>query len=134
MIELEYDSVHCLEGTAGCELTDRLDIQPQDYRVHNKRRYDCFLDTDLDLLLRSKQIKNLISCGVNAHVCAMSTVYTAWSLDYRVLVPRDAIAGVTPAHHAVALLCMSDVFAYITTSDTLCMLELGSIQHAGLQI
>ena len=37
-IELEYDPVHCLEGTPGCELTDGLDVQPHDYRILNKRR------------------------------------------------------------------------------------------------
>lgn len=116
-IELEYDPVHCLEGTPGCELTDGLDVQPQDYRILNKRRYDCFMGTDLDLLLRSQKIENLVCCGVTAHVCVMSTVYTARNLDYRVIVPRDAIAGVTSDHYAAALLCMSDVFAYIATTE-----------------
>lgn len=122
-IELEFDPVHCLEGTPGCELTDGLDVQPHDYRILNKRRYDCFLGTDLDLLLRSKRIENLICCGVTAHVCVMSTVFTARNLDYRVIVPRDAIAGVTPDHYAAALLCMSDVFAYISTVDDICAIE-----------
>lgn len=119
-IELEFEPVHCLEGTSGCELTDGLDVQPHDYHIYNKRRYDCFLGTDLDLLLRSKRIENLICCGVIAHICVMSTVYTARNLDYRVLVPRDAIADFTSNHHAAALLCMSDVFAYITTVDQVC--------------
>lgn len=119
-IELEYDTLHCLEGTPGCELTDGLDVQPHDYHVYNKRRYDCFMGTDLDILLRSKRIENLICCGVTAHVCVMNTVYTARNLDYRAIVPRDAIAGVTPDHYAAALLCMSDLFAYITTVDEVC--------------
>jgi biuret amidohydrolase len=116
-IELEFDPIHCLEGTKGCELTDGLDMQPHDYRILNKRRYDCFLGTDLDLLLRSKRIENLVCCGVTAHVCVMSTVYTARNLDYRVIVPQDAIAGVTPDHYRAALLCMSDVFAYISMAE-----------------
>ncbi|PSB21842.1 cysteine hydrolase [filamentous cyanobacterium CCP1] len=125
-IELEYDPVHCLEGTPGCELTDGLDVQSHDYRILNKRRYDCFLGTDLDLLLRSLRIENLICCGVTAHVCVMSTVFTARNLDYRVIVPRDAIAGVTPDHYAAALLCMSDVFAYISTTDTVCAIGIAA--------
>ena len=28
-IELEFDPVHCLEGTPGCELTDGLDVRPR---------------------------------------------------------------------------------------------------------
>lgn len=116
-IELEYDTLHCIEETTGVELTEDLAIQPQDYRVINKRRYDGFMGTDLDLLLRSKRIENLICCGVTAHVCVMNTVYTARNLDYRVIVLQDAIAGVTPDHYAAALFCMSDLFAYISTTD-----------------
>jgi nicotinamidase-related amidase len=121
-IELEYDPVHCLESTPGCELVDGLDVQPADYRIRNKRRYDCFIGTDLDLLLRCQKTENLICCGVTTHVCVMSTVYTARNLDYRVLLPQDAVAAVSPDHQAAALLCMSDVFAYITTVQDICAL------------
>jgi len=115
-IELEYDPVHCLEGSAGCELARGLAVEPTDYRITGKRRYDAFLGTDLDLLLRAKKIENLVCCGVTTHVCVMSTVFTARNLDYRVLLARDAVAAVSAEHQAAALLCMSDVFAYITTS------------------
>src|SRR5581483_4120307 len=115
-IELEYDPVHCLEGTVGCTLVGALDVRPGDLRVANKRRYDCFLGTDLDLLLRGRRIENLVCCGVSTHVCVMSTVFTARNLDYRVLLPSDAVAGVSADHQAAALLCMSDVFAYVTGS------------------
>lgn len=116
-IELEFDPVHCLEGTPGCELTDGLDARPEDWRIRNKRRYDCFVGTDLDLLLRSRKIKNLVCCGVTTHCCVMSTVYSARNLDYRVVVPTDAVAAVSPAHQAAALLCMSDVFAYLSSVE-----------------
>ena len=109
----------------GCELTDGLDVHPTDRRcILNKRRYDCFLGPDLDLLLRGLRVENLICCGVEAHVCVMSTFLTARNLDYRVLLPRDATAGVTPAHYDAALLCMSDVFAYVTDAP---------VGHAGRQ-
>ncbi len=115
-IELEFDPVHCLEGTSGCELTESLDVRPEDWRIRNKRRYDCFVGTDLDLLLRSRNIKNLVCCGVTTHCCVMSTVYSARNLDYRVIVPIDAVAAVSPAHQEAALLCMSDVFAYLSST------------------
>lgn len=117
-IELEFDPIHCLEATPGCELTDGLDVQPHDWHIRSKRRYDCFLGTDLDLLLRSRRIANLVCCGVTTHCCVMSTVYTARNLDYRVIVPSDAVAAVSPEHQAAALLCMSDVFAYVCAVDT----------------
>jgi nicotinamidase-related amidase len=115
-IELEYDPVHCLEGTAGCALVDGLDARAEDHRITGKRRYDAFHGTDLDLLLRARRIENLICCGVTTHVCVMSTVFSARHRDYRVLVPADAVAAVSPDHQDAALLCMSDVFAYVTTT------------------
>jgi nicotinamidase-related amidase len=118
-IELEFDPVHCVEGTPGAELVAGLDVRPHDYHITAKRRYDCVLGTDLDLLLRNKRIENLVTCGVTTHQCVMSTVFTARHLDYRVLVAADACAGVSADHHAAALLCMSDVFAYVTDSTTL---------------
>jgi len=127
-IELDFDPVHCLEGTPGCELIDGLDVKPNDYRIRHKRRYDCFLGTDLDLLLRSKRIENLICCGVSTHCCVMSTVYSARNHDYRALVPADAVAAVSPAHQAAALLCMSDVFAYIVDSADILTLPAQSVR------
>jgi nicotinamidase-related amidase len=116
-IELEFDPVHCVAGTAGCELTEGLDVQPSDHRIRNKRRYDCFVGTDLDLLLRSNRVENLVCCGVTTHCCVMATVYTARSLDYRAIVSRDAVAAISLQHQDAALLCMSEGFAYISTSD-----------------
>ena len=117
-IELEYDPIHCVEGTSGAELVAGIVTEPQDYHITAKRRYDCFVGTDLDLLLRSKRIENLVVCGVTTHQCVMSTVFTARHLDYRVLLAADLCAGVSADHHAAALLCMSDVFAYVTDSTS----------------
>lgn len=116
-IELEFDPVHCVEGTAGCELTEALEVEARDHHILNKRRYDCFVGTDLDLLLRSLRIENLVCCGVTTHCCVMSTVYSARNLDYRVLVVRDAVAAISPSHQAAALLCMSEGFAYVCDSE-----------------
>ena len=121
-IELEFDPLHCLEGTRGVELVDGLKRAATDYQIIAKRRYDSFLGTDLDLLLRCKRIENLVCCGVSTNVCVMNTVLTARNMDYRVLLPSDATAGSSTEHYDAALLCMSDVFAYITDSTELMQL------------
>ena len=121
-IELEFEPLHCLEGTRGCELASGLLVEASDYRIIAKRRYDCFLGTDLDLLLRCKRVENLVCCGVSTNICVMSTVLTARNMDYRVVLPSDTTAGSSAAHYEAALLCMSDVFAYITTSATVTQL------------
>src|SRR5262249_5712161 len=115
-IELEFEAPHCFEGGRGCEFADGLLVGESDYRIIAKRRYDCFMGTELDLFLRCKRIANLICCGVCTNICVMSTVFTARNLDYRVVLPTDAVAGTSIEHHNAAIFCMSAVFAYITTS------------------
>lgn len=115
-IELEFEPLHCIEGTPGVELVPGLTVAESDYRLVAKRRYDCFAGTELDLLLRCKRVENLICCGVCTNICVLSTVIAARNLDYRVVLPVDAVAGTSVALHDAAIGCMSDVFAYVTDS------------------
>jgi ureidoacrylate peracid hydrolase len=114
-IELEYEPAHCLEGTPGAELVPGLEVLPGDYHVTSKRRYDAFLGTDLDGLLRSLRVETLVVVGVCTDICVASTVQHARNLDYRVFVAADGVAGTSPERHAAALLCLSHVFARLTT-------------------
>lgn len=114
-IELEYEPAHCLEGTPGAELTAGLEVDPRDYHITSKRRYDAFLGTDLDGLLRSLGVTSLAVTGVCTDICVTSTAQHARNLDYRVFVVRDGVAGTSPERHAAALLCLSHVFARLIT-------------------
>lgn len=114
-IELEYDPRHCEEGTRGAELLPALDVAIGDFHVY-KRRYDAFVGTDMDLLLRSLQVKNLYFCGVDTDICVLSSVVSARNHDYRVAVVEDCCAGSSVEAHQAALICMGTVFGYITHS------------------
>ena len=114
-IELEFEPAHCLEGTPGMDLAKELDVAPSDYRILNKRRYDAFLGTDLETLLRNHRIENLIVTGVCTDICVTSTVQHARNLDFRCYVVRDCVAGTSPERHEAALLCLSHVFGYVVT-------------------
>ena len=116
-IELEFEPPHCLEGTPGMDLAEALDVAPGDYRVLNKRRYDAFLGTDLEGLLRTLRIENLLIAGVCTDICVTSTVQHARNLDLRCYVVRDAVAGTSPARHEAALLCLEHVFGYVVRLD-----------------
>lgn len=114
-IELEFEPPHCLEGTPGMELAEQLDVEPGDYRILNKRRYDAFLGTDLETLLRARHIENLIVVGVCTDICVTSTVQHARNLDFRCYVVRDCVAGTSVERHEAALLCLSHVFGYVVS-------------------
>jgi nicotinamidase-related amidase len=114
-IELEFEPPHCLEGTPGMELAPELEVAPTDYRVHGKRRYDAFLGTDLETLLRGLGIENLVVVGVCTDICVSSTVQHARNLDFRCFIPRECVAGTTAERHEAALLCLGHVFGYVVS-------------------
>jgi nicotinamidase-related amidase len=115
-IELAFEPPHCLEGTAGMELADGLDPAPDDVVIRRKRRYDAFLGTDLDLVLRSRGVENLLVAGVCTDICVIATVQHARNLDYRVFLLRDLVAATTPERQEAAIACMEHVFAFVGTA------------------
>jgi nicotinamidase-related amidase len=119
-IELNFEPPHCLEGTDGPDVIERLTPEPGDIRISGKRRYDAFLGTDLDLTLRTAGVENLIVTGVCTDICVASTVQHARNLDYRCFVVREAVAGTSAERHEAALLCMSHVFAHVGSADECC--------------
>lgn len=63
----------------------------RDLVVDTKKRYHCFVETDLELLLRSHGINTLIITGVKTNSCVLSTVAAACSMDYAVIVASDCV-------------------------------------------
>ena len=116
-IELEYERVHCLEGSPGAELAAGLLVDPRDYHIMSKRRYDAFQGTDLHELLRSLGIGMLVVTGVCTDVCVSATVQRARCLDYRVFLVRDGVAATSRVRHEAALRCLGHVFARLTTTS-----------------
>ena len=119
-IEAFFEPMHCVEGGTGIEIVDGLTPEPGDTVITGKRRYDAFLGTDLDTVLRLRGIENLVVAGVCTDVCVSATVQHARNLDYRCLVLRDATAGTSPQRHEAALLCLELVFARLETIETAC--------------
>ena len=119
-IEAFFEPMHCVEGGAGIEIVNGLAPGPSDIVIEGKRRYDAFLGTDLDLVLRLRGIENLVVAGVCTDVCVSATVQHARNLDYRCLVLRDATAGTSPQRHEAALLCLELVFARVETTEAAC--------------
>jgi biuret amidohydrolase len=111
---------HNLIGMPGCEIMPGLLDAQRDWVVDTKKRYNCFVATDLDLLLRSHGINTLIVTGVNTNSCILSTVTAACSMDYAVVVPSDCVDTMDkPELHNAALLCIKTAFGFVMTSQEL---------------
>jgi nicotinamidase-related amidase len=115
-----FEPPHCLEGTDGPDIVAGLEPHPEDFVVSAKRRYDAFMGTELDLLLRGLRVENIIFAGVCTDICIISTVLSARNRDYRCYVLRDAVDATCPPRQAAALMCMSHMFARVgdTTEAT----------------
>jgi nicotinamidase-related amidase len=98
----------CVEGTPEAELLPELAPRPGE-PVFDKRRFSCFVGTELDLLLRRLGTETLLVAGVCTDVCVLWTVGDAFQLDYHVRVLEDCVAGTTFEAHERALTIMRDL-------------------------
>ena len=72
------------------------ELQPlKEEPVIDKSGRSAFWNTDLELMLRSKGITNLVVCGVTADACVSSTVRDASDRGYDVLVVEDGVESVS---------------------------------------
>jgi ureidoacrylate peracid hydrolase len=74
--------------------------------VIDKPRYDAFLGTRLEQILRGLRVSELIVTGVVTNVCVESTTRSGYMRDYRMTVISDCVTAQTQELHDNALLAM----------------------------
>lgn len=82
------------EGSAG-EIHPTL-AATGDEPVVTKRRISAFTGTDLDLILRAKEIDTLVVFGIATSGAVLSTLLDAADADYRLVVIKDCCADLDP--------------------------------------
>jgi isochorismate hydrolase len=105
-------------GTEDWKFLPEIKIEPQD-TVLPKKRYSAFYETDLENLLRSKEIRDLIISGVMTNLCCETTARDAFMRDYRVFFLIDGTATGKDDHHLATLKNLGFGFAYLITCDEL---------------
>jgi nicotinamidase-related amidase len=109
---------HNIEGSPGCEIIPALFDPEKDWVVDTKKRYNCFVATDLDFVLRKHGINTVLITGVNTNSCVLSTATSACSRDYAVFVIEDCVDTMDgPEIHEAALKCIRAAFGWTMTSD-----------------
>ena len=109
---------HNIQGSPGCEIIPELFDPAQDWVVDTKKRYNCFVGTDLDFVLRKHGINTVLLTGVNTNSCVLSTATSACSRDYAVFVVEDCVDSMDgPEIHEAALACVRAAFGWVMTSD-----------------
>lgn len=89
-----------------------------------KHRYSGFYQTDLEMLLRVRNIRTVVPTGVATNVCVESTARDAFMRDLHVVFPRDASATYYPAAHAATLSTIGLHFGELSDVDEISSLWL----------
>ena len=84
-----------------------------------KKRYSAFYDTNLEKILRSRRIQDLIISGVMTNLCCETTARDAFMGDYRLFFLIDGTATGRDYHHLPTLKNLGFGFAYLMTCDEL---------------
>lgn len=104
-------------GTWDFQIVDELAPGPQD-TVIVKSRYSGFFGTNLDAILRSRGIRNLLMVGIASNVCVESTIRDAYFLEYWPILIADATmpAGSAEIQRAT-LYNVSTFFGWVTNAE-----------------
>jgi ureidoacrylate peracid hydrolase len=96
--------VACLPGSWDAEIVDELKplIDGHSHLIE-KHKFSVFYGTRLEVLLRLLGRRMLLVCGTTTNACVDTTVREAYMRDYDVVIVRDAVGGVNPAWHEMAL-------------------------------
>lgn len=85
-------------GTAGARPVAGLKPQPDDMVASRDQGITAFHETGLDGLLRAAGIRNVVFTGVSLNLAVFGGTIEAVNRGYRVVIPRDCVAGDPPAY------------------------------------
>ncbi len=75
--------------------------------------------TDLDAILRNLGVRTIVAVGVSLNVAIPNLVMDAVNAGYRVVLPRDAVAGI-PTDYGTAIIDNTlALLSTVTTTDAL---------------
>jgi ureidoacrylate peracid hydrolase len=104
-------------GTSDFEIVDGLTPMPDDL-VIVKSRYSGFHGTNLDSILRSRGIRNLLMVGIASNVCVESTIRDAYFNEYWPVMIEDATMPAGAADiHAATLYNVKTFFGWVTNAE-----------------
>jgi len=115
----ELSGKFLIKGTRDWEIIDELKPQPGDIIV-DKHRYSGFVDTDLNAILETYNIKYLLFTGLATNVCVESTLRDAYFHEYFSILVSDACGNIGPEFTQQATVWnVTEVFGWATTSRDL---------------
>jgi ureidoacrylate peracid hydrolase len=106
-------------GSWGADIIEELAPEPGDI-VIQKPKYDGFIGTNLDIVLRTCGLKYLVFVGTATNICVESTLRHAFFLEYFPILVTDAVSQLGPGKTQEATIFNVQSFlGWVTTSDKL---------------
>lgn len=98
------------------ELVEELQPKESDIIVP-KGRYSGFWNSQLNSVLRSHGIRNIVFCGIATNVCVETTLRDAFHLEYFAVLLEDACNQIGPREiHEATLFNTEQFFGWVTTT------------------
>ncbi len=108
-LEFEKFPRHCVAGTWGSEIIEKLSPGPK-AAVVSKKRYSGFYGTKLADILTAAGVEEVEVVGVCTSICVMDTVGGLANRDYAVTVPVRGVADFDSEFHEFALKRMRQLY------------------------
>ncbi|OBF59089.1 cysteine hydrolase [Mycolicibacterium monacense] len=106
-------------GSPGATLLPEFGPEPEDLVLARWHGLGPMGGTDLDAILRNLGVTTIVAVGVSLNVAIPNLVMDAVNAAYRVVLPRDAVAGI-PAEYGDAVIDNTlSLLATITTTEGL---------------
>jgi len=110
-----------IRDTWNTDVIEELRPQPEDVVLY-KHRFSGLYQTELDDILRSLGIKNLIFTGCTTSVCVDSTIRDAMFRDYRCVLLTDCAGepignDLARSNHEASLLTLQTLFGWVSGSE-----------------
>jgi nicotinamidase-related amidase len=111
------DSTAFVKGEWGAEIVDALAPQAGDVVVEGKRGLDTFATTNLDFILRAREITTIVLGGFLTNCCVESTMRTGYEKGYTVITLSDCVAATSSEEHENAIKFDYPMFSDVLTSE-----------------
>jgi nicotinamidase-related amidase len=111
--------VNILPGSPGAAVLPELGPEPTDLVLSRWHGIGPMGGTDLDAVLRNLSVSTIVVVGVSLNLAIPNVVMDAVNAAYRVIVPRDAVAGIPTEYGNTIIDNMLSLLATITSTDDL---------------
>jgi nicotinamidase-related amidase len=111
------DPDYLLAGSEQAQILPELGPAETDIVAARLHGMSAFTGTDLDMILRSLDIRTLVICGVSLNEAIIGASIEAVNLGYRVVIVRDAVLGMPPSFAEDMLKYAFSLLGKIATTD-----------------